>query len=99
MDRLSIISEFTGYSRVGNRIQWLEILRPFTAVRSLNVKARLSQRVAGALNNVTGAEAAEVLPALEFLCLENREISPVKKFVTDRQNVGHPVAFINKESE
>lgn len=98
VDRLSIGSEFTGYSRVGSRIQWLEILRPFTAMRSLNVKARLSQRIADALNNVTGAEAAEVLPALESLCLENREISSVKKFVTARQNVGHPLTFINKES-
>jgi hypothetical protein len=99
VDRLSIGSGFTGNSRLGSSIQWLEILRPLTSVRSLSVKARLSQRVANALNNVTGAEAAEVLPALQSLCLENQKISSVGKFVVARQNGGHPVTFINKVSE
>ena len=99
VDRLSISSEFTGYGGLGSGIRWLEFLRQFTAVKVLTVQVDLSRRVALALKNVTGASAAEVLPALKLLFLENRSLSSVAEFVAARWNAGRPVDFINKESE
>jgi hypothetical protein len=99
VDRLSIGSAFTGYGRLGSSIQWLDLLQPFTAVRSLSVQAGLSQRVALALKNVTGVGAAEVMPALELLYLENQPVTSVGKFIAARQKVGRPVTFVNKECE
>ncbi len=78
---------------------WLELLRPFTAVKALSVQERLSWGVALALKDVTGARAAEVLPALELLCLENRSVTYVNEFVAARQNMGRPVTFIDKVRE
>ena len=97
VDRLFIGSEFQGYSRQASSIQWLELFCPFTAVKSLNVYASLSKHVALALNSVTGTGTAEVLPALELLCLENRKKTSVGRFVATC--VGRPVIFVNKESE
>ena len=97
VDRLFIGSEFMGYIGLASSVQWLELFRPFTAVKSLNVHAALSKQVALALNNVTGTGAAEVLPALELLCLENQEMASVGRFVAAR--VGRPVTFVNNESE
>lgn len=96
VDRLFISSEFPG---LGNTIRWLEVLHPFTAVKALSVQGEHSRRVALALKNVTGVWAAEVLPALELLCLENRSVSSVKQFIAARRNVGRPVTFISKGSE
>ena len=99
VDRLSISPEFTGYGGLGNGIRWLEFLRRFNAVKVLTVQDDLSRHVALALKNVTGASAAEVLPALELLFLENRSVRSVEEFVAARWNAGRPVTFINKESE
>lgn len=68
-------------------------------MKALGVQEEHSRRVALALKNVTGARAAEVLPALELLCLENRPVSSVKEFVAARRNVGRPLTFINKGRE
>ena len=99
VDRLSISPEFTGYGGLGNGIRWLEFLHRFNAVKVLTVQDDLSRHVALALKNVTGASAAEVLPALELLFLENRSVRSVEEFVAARWNAGRPVTFINKESE
>ena len=101
VDRLTIGSGFTGYDTLGpgSSIRWLDLLRSFTAVRSLRVQAGLSQRVALALKNVTGVGAAEVIPALELLYLENQPVASVEKFIAARKNVGRPVTFVNKECE
>ena len=85
---------------VGDGIRWLELFRPFTAVKSLSVDDELSWHVLLALKNVTGVRAVEVLPALELLCLENQPVaSALKKFVDARQNMGHPVTVNNKQEE
>jgi hypothetical protein len=101
VDRLFISSEFLRYggNQGGNTIRWLAVLHPFIAVKALDVEEEHSQRVALALKNVTGARAAQVLPALELLCLEYQPVSSVKKFVAARRNMGRPVTFISKGSE
>src|SRR6266702_67544 len=95
VDRLSI----SAYDGLGPDTLWLELLRPFTAVKALSVQERLSWGVALALKDVTGARAAEVLPALELLCLENRSVTYVNEFVAARQNMGRPVTFVDKVRE
>ena len=83
---------------LGEGTRWLELLRLFTAVKALSVEDTLSHHVVLALNGSTGESAAEVLPALELLCLEN-EVTRVQDFVAFRRNVGRPLTFINSTTE
>ena len=100
VDRLFISSGVTEYySEIGDDILWLQLLRPFTAVKALSVQGELSRHVAIAFKNLTGERAAEVLPALELLFLQNWPMAYVDEFVTVRQDVGRPVTVINKRSE
>lgn len=99
VDRLFIGSGDTECNELGDEILWLQLLRPFTAVKVLSVQNSLSHHVAFTLQHVTGERAAEVLPALELLCLQNRPMAHVEKFIAARQNVGRPVAFINQMRE
>ena len=99
VDRLFIGSGDTEYDELGDDIQWLQLLRTLTAVKALSVQDELSHHVVLTLRYVTGERAAEVLPALELLCLQNWPVESVEKFVTARQNVGRPVTFINTVRE
>jgi hypothetical protein len=99
VDRLFISSGDIECNELGDEILWLQLLRPFTAVKTLSVQNSLSHHVAFALQHVTGERAAKVLPALEMLCLQNWPMAYVEKFVAARQNVGRPVAFINQMRE
>jgi len=74
--------------------QWVELLRPFTAVKKLYLSKRFGPRLAPAVQMLTGDSVTEVLPALQFLYLEE-STAPVLKtfepFITARQLSGHPV--------
>jgi hypothetical protein len=97
VDRLSIKQT---YKRpVGHDAQWLELFRPFTAVEALNVDGPPSWQILLALKDVTGERAAEVLPALEWLCLEGEPVASLEAFLAARQNVGRPVTFFNDTAE
>jgi len=77
--------------------QWLEVLQPFTAVKTLYVSKEFTPRIAPALQELVGERATEVLPALQTLFLTNLSLSgPVQdaidQFVAARQLAGHPVA-------
>ena len=50
--------------------QWLEVLRPFTAVKDLYVSLNLTPRIAPALKELVGEMATEVLPTLRTLFFE-----------------------------
>jgi len=52
--------------------QWLELLAPFTAVKQLYLRLSegVEQRVASAMQKLTGEIAIECLPALRYLFLE-----------------------------
>jgi len=73
--------------------QWLEVLRPFTAVKYLYLSREFASRIAPALQVFAG----EVLPSLQNLFLEDLHPSgPVQgaigKFVAARQLAGHRIA-------
>ena len=77
--------------------QWLEALRPFTALKDLHVSREFLPRIAPALQELAGEPVAEVWPALQSLFLEELHPSgPVQeamdKFVAARNVAGHPIA-------
>ncbi|KAH9167654.1 hypothetical protein EDB89DRAFT_2232205 [Lactarius sanguifluus] len=104
VDRLFVKSEsMEGDERLGYDIPWLELFRPFTALKVLSVDEELSFlvlfHISLAPEYVTGDRATEVLPALELLFLENQPVESMEEFVTARQDVGRPVTIINGEEE
>ncbi|KAI9451450.1 hypothetical protein BJY52DRAFT_1352059 [Lactarius psammicola] len=73
-----------------DHIEWLALLRPFTAVNTLHLRGELSGNLVNALEWVKGEVIA--LPALHVLHLEDPSIS-VERFISARQNVGRPVVI------
>jgi hypothetical protein len=77
--------------------QWLELFRPFTAVRTLRISLELQPLILPALQELTGDRATEMLPALDGLYLAGYQPSrfdqqAIKPFIVARQNSDHPVA-------
>src|SRR5712672_1085854 len=78
--------------------QWLELLGPFTALKSLYLSGEIARRVCGALQELSGERATEVLPALRnifvdgFRSFEHTQ-EAIRPFVAARQLFGHPVAI------
>jgi hypothetical protein len=82
--------------------QWLELFRPFTAVRTLRICFELQPPILVALQELTGETATEVLPALDSLYLEENylevdqpsvsEQQAIKPFLAARQYSDRPVA-------
>ena len=101
VDRLFIHSPSKEGDRLGPGVPWLEIFRPFTAIKALCVGDELSSQIALALESVTSERAAIVLPTLNLLRLKNSSklMTSKKKFVAARQNVGHPVSIVNNDTE
>ncbi len=69
---------------------WLELLRPFTAVNTLHGSKQLAGHFALALDGVSGEMVTEVLPALGFLSLEDQQVRSVERFIAVRRFSGHP---------
>ena len=64
-----------------DRIDWLELLRPFTAVETLQVSQEFSEMVAHALEEMPAETANQVLPALNLLLLEGEPMESDEKLV------------------
>ncbi|KAI9460703.1 hypothetical protein F5148DRAFT_253080 [Russula earlei] len=83
--------------------QWLELLGPFTAVKSLHLSHGVASHVCEALGELTRGRMTEVLPALHSLSLEwhilpehaQKAIGP---FVVARWRCGRPVTVHHLES-
>lgn len=75
-----------------DHIEWHALLRPFTAVATMRVRGELSENLVCALEWVRGGMAAQILPVLRILHLEDPSI-PVEQFISARQNAGRPVAI------
>ncbi|KAI0248846.1 hypothetical protein BJV78DRAFT_768600 [Lactifluus subvellereus] len=76
--------------------QWLELFRPFTAVRTLRIGRELQSLIVPALQELTGERVVEVLPALDSLYLEEYQPSgsdqqAIEPFVAARQYSDRPV--------
>ena len=76
---------------------WLDLLRPFVAVKNLYISKEFTPRIAPALEELVGVRTTEVLPTLENLFLAGLQPSGplhegIEKFVAARQLISHPVA-------
>ena len=84
--------------------QWLDILRPFIAVKNLYVSEQFAPRIALVLQKLVGGGASEVLPKLQNIFLE--EIQPsgpvhegIGQFIDARQLSGHTITVFLWERE
>lgn len=81
-------------------IQWLELLRPFTALKDLYLVGNLATLVAPALQELAGEGGTEVLPVLQNIFIEELGSSTltqeaIAQFVTARELSDHPIAVHN----
>ncbi|KAF8489908.1 hypothetical protein F5888DRAFT_1638378 [Russula emetica] len=84
--------------------QWLEVLRPFTAVKDLYFSREFLPRIVPTLQELVGASVTEVLPALKNLFLEEFHLSgtvqeAIEQFVAARQLANQPIAVSRWDSE
>ena len=75
---------------------WLELLRPFAAVKDLHLSKRVAAHIVPALQELVGGRTTEVLPIVQNIDLEWIQPSgPVQegisKFVAARQFSSHPI--------
>jgi hypothetical protein len=75
---------------------WLDLLRPFVAVKSLYLSERCVRRIAPALQKLVGGRTTEVLPTLKNMFLQGLQRSEplqegIEKFVAARQLTNLPV--------
>ena len=91
-----------GQDDIDNNL-WLEVLRPFIAVKSPYISRAFRPRIADALQVLVGGSVTEVLPALQTLFLD--ELGPsgsvqegIAQFVAARQLVGHSIAVLPRRS-
>ena len=78
--------------------QWLELLRPFTAVKNLYLSEEFQSKIASALQELVGGRTMEVLPSLQNIFFQRSEPpqifqETIGRFVAARQLSGHPVAI------
>ena len=96
-------SQLDGQDSIDNDL-WLELLRPFSAVKSLYLSEKVAPRIAPALQELSGGRTTEALPTLQNIFLEKLESSgPVKegigRFVAARQVVAQPIAVSRWERD
>ena len=79
-------------------MQWLDVFRPFTAVKNLYVSKELTKRIACALQELVEERATDALPSLERLFMETDRDHPlgpieeaIEPFVATRQALGHAI--------
>ena len=78
--------------------QWVELLRPFSAVKNLYLSEKLALLIAPALEELVGSRTMEVLPDLQNIFLKGLQPpGPVQegivKFVAARELSGHPITI------
>ncbi len=85
-------------------VQWLELLHPFSSVKSLHLSPKYAAHIAPALQELVGDRAAEVLPALQNVFLEELHTSgpaqeAIGKFDAARRLSGHPITVFYCDGE
>ena len=91
---------------VENR-EWLDLFRPFMAVKNLYLSENLAFLIAPALQELVEGRTSDVLPALQNIFLKGLESSgsvqeTIGKLVAARQAANHPIVispWIDLESE
>jgi hypothetical protein len=75
--------------------QWLDLLRPFTAVKDLYVTRKIAPHIASALRKLVGKRVTEVLPALQTLVFKEPEAVQeiIGPFIAARELARHPITI------
>jgi len=85
---------------------WVELLRPFSAVKNLDLSEKAASHVASALQELVDGRTIEVLPTvlptLQNIFVEGLESSGpvqegIRQFIAARQVAGHPIAISRLE--
>ena len=79
--------------------EWLQLLCQLSTLRTLFVSDNISRIISQALAGIDREVITEMLPVLKLLCLDDRSISSVNRFIALRRNCGHPVTFIKTRKE
>jgi hypothetical protein len=76
-----------------DRIQWRQLLRPFSNMKTLHVHHRLVERIARSLQTDNGEPPLELLPTLKELGHSRGDDArdAFTAFMDERQVAGHPV--------
>ncbi|KAH8983314.1 hypothetical protein EDB86DRAFT_2833981 [Lactarius hatsudake] len=82
-----------------NDVEWVHLLRQFSAVQTPHVSQGLAGHVALALEDITGGMVDEVLPSLDLIYLEDQPTSSIEKLVAARRLSGLPVTVVDTETE
>ena len=77
--------------------EWLHLLHPFSAIRTLHVSGKFAGHFALSLEGVNGEMVAEVLPVLDLIYLDGQPVSSVEKFLAARWLSAHPVTVVDTE--
>ena len=84
--------------------QWLELLRPFTAVKALYISREFVSKIVPVLQELVRKRVTEVLPALQTLLFEeplssgpDQEV--IEQFISARRLSGRPMAVSLWEDE
>ena len=80
-------------------IDWLHLLRQFSAVKTLYLSPELTGYVAPALEDITEEMVTEVLPSLDLICLDARPVPSVEKFIAARRLSDRPVTIVDTKTE
>ena len=80
------------------KVEWLDLLLAFTAVKNLYLSKQFAPRIAPALQELTEGRITEVLPTLRNLFLDGFQLSVpvhegIRQFVSARQLIKRPVAI------
>ncbi|KAH8985262.1 hypothetical protein EDB86DRAFT_2959904 [Lactarius hatsudake] len=84
-----------------DEVEWLDLLRQFSAMKTLCVSPELAESVAVLLEDIArdSEMAAEVLPALDLIFLGGQPVSFFNNFVAIRRLSGLPVTVVDTEAE
>ncbi|KAN0132877.1 hypothetical protein V8E53_009242 [Lactarius tabidus] len=82
-----------------NDIEWPQLLRPFTSVKTMLVCKEYAGIISCALEHISGVMATEILPALDVLCLEDQPVSSVDNFIAARRDAGLPATVVSTRGE
>ncbi|KAI9435977.1 hypothetical protein H4582DRAFT_2100059 [Lactarius indigo] len=91
------LSNLDNASREGG--EWPLLLRKLSSMRTLRISGRFARHVTLALEDLAGEMAAEVLPVLDLIYLDDQPVTSVEKFLTARRISGRPVTIADTEAE
>ncbi|KAH9016493.1 hypothetical protein EDB85DRAFT_2207621 [Lactarius pseudohatsudake] len=74
-------------------IEWLELFRPFAAVKKLRIYEELVESIAHALEGQGGEARAQVLPALRLVCVEDQRARDMNESLADLRDRGRLFSY------